>query len=181
MVGAFNQLEYQSQVDGLTGIHNRRFFDTNLKREFMRSRRNKSPLSIIICDLDFFKAYNDIFGHVAGDKCLQLTAETMTGLLKRPGDIVARIGGEEFGIILPDTSREGAITIAELTRAKIEDAKIPHTGNKVSKFVTISIGVCTYNGEEMNMEDLYKLADKALYSAKQAGRNTINYFSESKI
>lgn len=173
LVTSFSRLEYQSQVDGLTGIHNRRFFDDYFKREHLRSRRNRSPLSIIIADIDFFKVYNDEYGHVAGDDCLRKIAKTTDMVLRRPGDIVARLGGEEFGIILPDTPLDGAIAIAELVRAKIELLKIPHRGNTISNHVTISLGVCTYSGGEQKVDDLLSHADKALYRAKQSGRNMI--------
>jgi diguanylate cyclase (GGDEF)-like protein len=124
-------------------------------------------------DIDFFKAYNDSYGHQAGDSCLKEVAQALKDVVKRPGDLVARYGGEEFVIILPETSFEGCRTIAELLRAKIEALKILHKSNKVSKYVTMSFGCGTYRGEEISEEELLEKVDKAMYLAKQAGRNIV--------
>jgi diguanylate cyclase (GGDEF)-like protein len=170
---AFDQLEVQSSLDGLTQINNRRYFDTYFNREFLRSRRTRVPLSIIICDVDFFKPYNDLYGHQAGDEVLKKIAAALDDTLKRPGDIVARYGGEEFAIVLPDTSHDGAYVIAEMLRATIEMLEIPYQQNQTSKRITISLGLWTFNGGESSQEDVLEKADKALYQAKKKGRNMV--------
>ena len=173
LISAFDKLEQQTQIDGLTQINNRNFLDDNYHREFLRARRTNSSLSVIMGDIDFFKAYNDFYGHQAGDACLKEVAQALKEVVKRPGDLVARYGGEEFVIILPDTSLEGCRTIAELLRAKIEALKISHQTSNLSKYVTMSFGCSTYCGDEISKEALLEKADKALYRAKQAGRNIV--------
>jgi len=164
-------LEDQSFLDGLTLIYNRRFFDESLKKELMVSKRNKFPLSLLICDIDNFKFYNDTYGHPAGDECLKKVAQTLANTLKRPGDLAARFGGEEFGIILPFTDQAGANVVAESLRSKIEALQIPHKASLVNKFVTISIGVATVIGEDIDMITFIDRADQALYKAKLNGKN----------
>lgn len=168
-------LENLSTLDGLTRISNRRYFDEYLKREFLYSKRNKIPLSIAICDIDNFKAYNDSYGHPAGDECLKEVATTINSMLKRPGDLVARYGGEEFGIILPHTKAEGTLEIGNLLCAKIESLQVPHKTSPVSQYVTISIGVTTYLGDDINLNDLLNIADQALYKAKSSGKNQVEH------
>ena len=168
---AFERLEEQSNIDGLTQIYNRRYFDIYLQREYSRARRLELPLSILMCDVDFFKSYNDRNGHQSGDDALKSIAATLQKTLKRPGDLVARYGGEEFAIILPDTPTEGALVVADMLRAAVEALKIPHRSSKVSKVITISLGYWTYNNEEMRVEDILEKVDKALYKAKESGRN----------
>jgi diguanylate cyclase (GGDEF)-like protein len=164
-------LENLSRTDGLTQIHNRRFFDETLAREFQYSRRNKIPMAVAICDIDNFKAFNDHYGHQAGDECLKSVAQSLTSVLKRPGDLVARYGGEEFGIVLPYTSLEGALALCNMLRAQVEALQIPHNASMVSGHVTVSIGVAAYPGDGICEEALLKNADLALYKAKAAGRN----------
>lgn len=166
-------LENHSHIDGLTQVHNRRYFDEALTKEFSRCKRNKTTLSFALCDIDDFKAYNDTYGHVAGDECLKKVAQALKVVLKRPGDVLARYGGEEFGVILPYTPADGALTMGNLLRAKIESLHIPHKGSKVSEFVTVSIGVATYCGDETNRNDLLRMADEALYQAKAGGKNFV--------
>lgn len=173
LLDTYHLLEVQSQKDGLTGIHNRRFFDDFFQREFLRSKRDNIPLSVIITDIDYFKDFNDVYGHLTGDDCLIEIAETISSVIKRPGDITARIGGEEFGVLLPNTALDGALTVAELMRSRIEDLSIPHQGNPVNPFVTISLGVCCYSGGEIKLDEFYDRADQALYRAKQSGRNRV--------
>ena len=168
-------LENLSNLDGLTRISNRRYFDEYLKREFLYSKRNKIPLSIAICDIDNFKAYNDSYGHPAGDECLKEVATTLSNMLKRPGDLVARYGGEEFGIIMPHTQAEGALEIGNLLCAKIESLRVPHKSSHVSQYVTTSIGVTTYLGDDINLNELLNFADQALYKAKSSGRNQVEH------
>jgi len=174
----FDQLEKQSSLDGLTQINNRRYFNTYFNREFLRSRRIQVPLSIILCDVDYFKPYNDHYGHQAGDEVLKKIASALVDTLKRPGDIAARYGGEEFAIVLPDTTHEGAYVIAEMLRAAIESLKIPYQHNQTSKHITISLGFWTFNGGEQTQEDVLEKADKALYLAKKKGRNMACSFND---
>ena len=166
-------LEKLSNLDGLTQISNRRYFDEYISREFLNSKRNNIPLSIVICDIDNFKSFNDSYGHICGDECLKKVALAMTTIIKRPGDLVARFGGEEFGIILPNTNAEGAMVIGNLLREKIELLEIPHKANQISDFVTISVGVTTYLGENISLSQLLDIADNAMYQAKAAGRNNV--------
>ncbi len=169
---AFSDLERLSQIDSLTQLHNRGYFDLYLHREFLRSRRQQSSLSVILCDVDYFKSYNDIYGHQTGDSCLRQIAAALTATVKRPGDLIARYGGEEFVMVLPDTPAAGAIAIAEMVRAKIETLNISHKGSHVSNHVTISLGVAAFC-EDLKEETLLERADQALYQAKHAGRNMV--------
>ena len=169
---AFADLERQSQIDSLTQIHNRGSFDVYLHREFLRSRRQHSPLSVILCDVDYFKSYNDLYGHQAGDSCLRQLAAVLKETVKRPGDLAARYGGEEFVIVLPDTTAGGAHALADLVRANVEALRINHKGSQVSDHVTLSLGVATTCGELKEVA-LLEQADQALYQAKQAGRNMV--------
>ncbi len=169
-------LKKQSNVDGLTEIANRRFFDITLHREWLRSRRLNSPLSLIMCDIDHFKLYNDNYGHQAGDICLKKVAQTLKGAAKRPDDLVARYGGEEFVIILPETPAEGAKVIAEQAREAVESLMIEHSSNKIADHVTISLGIATRNPTHVSAEnDLIEDADKALYTSKESGRNIFTH------
>ncbi len=163
-----------SSLDGLTGIANRRRFDEFLEMEWRRGLRESAPLSLIMLDIDFFKAYNDAYGHQAGDDCLKAVANTLSNTVNRPGDLVARYGGEEFAVILPRTHPEGAVTVAELLRAKVEALKIPHSRSRVSDVVTISLGVSTVVPRSgYSTAALIAAADQALYQAKQEGRNRV--------
>jgi diguanylate cyclase (GGDEF)-like protein len=173
LVGDFGKLEQQTEIDGLTQINNRSYFDATIHREYLRARRINSPLSILICDIDDFKAYNDAYGHLAGDACLKFVAQSLHSVLRRPGDLVARYGGEEFGIIMPETTQEGAHTVAELLRAQIESLHIPHRANRAGKYVTISLGGATFTGGDCSLEKILGGADKALYQAKARGRNMV--------
>lgn len=163
-----------SFADGLTGVANRRRFDEVLKQEWGRARRNNSPLSLILLDIDYFKKYNDSLGHQAGDSCLKQVAAVLKENLKRPSDLAARYGGEEFAIVLPNTELQGATHVAEIIRSKIEDLRIYHPGSEIDKRVTVSLGVsCLYPDASNSPEILLAKADKALYQAKQAGRNIV--------
>lgn len=167
-------LENLSSRDGLTGIANRRRFDEFLNQEWLRAKRNKTQLSLIMMDVDYFKQYNDNYGHLAGDDCLKQIASTLESQLKRPTDLVARYGGEEFVSILPDTDSEGALHIAKLFLESVSELKIPHSHSNVADYVTISIGVATVIPSALfSKEELIKVADSSLYEAKKAGRNQI--------
>lgn len=168
-----------SSIDGLTGVANRRRFDEILGVEFKRAKRYDKPLSIIMIDIDYFKEYNDMYGHQDGDECLKNIATALRETVKRPGDLVARYGGEEFVVVLPQTDESGAWIIANQTKLKIEDLKIPHEKSSISKYVTISLGLATITEDIDSVSKLIKEADIALYEAKKLGRNCV--FSYSQI
>lgn len=174
LVKANQELEQLATVDSLTGIANRRLFDEYLGIEWLQMFREQSPISLILCDVDFFKLYNDTYGHLVGDFCLQQVATTINTCVKRPTDLVARYGGEEFAVILPNTDAKGALQVAESIRQKVQALKITHTTSSVSEFVTLSLGVTSViPNTEINPDLLIAITDKALYSAKQQGRNRI--------
>ncbi|MBC8288282.1 MAG: diguanylate cyclase [Nitrospinae bacterium] len=166
-------LQKLSTEDSLTLIHNRRFFDDFLHNEWKRATRDKYPISLVMIDIDFFKPYNDIYGHQSGDDCLKKVAKAIKDVLHRPADIVARYGGEEFVIVLPETEKPGALKISEEIRNRIEMLKIKHSGNKASSYVTASLGIETIipDGESKDTKLLIQRADQALYQAKSQGKN----------
>lgn len=167
------ELEHLSLYDQLTGLANRRYFDNTLDRQFALASRHKSPLSLIICDVDFFKIYNDSYGHQKGDECLSKVGKVLAEQAKRPTDLACRYGGEEFTVILPTTNLQGAKFIAENMRQAVFDCGIPHLGSKVADRVSLSLGVATYNGQYPKAMELTKAADSALYKAKERGRNRV--------
>lgn len=170
------KLEQLSTMDSLTGVHNRRSFDSIIINEWSRQLRNKKPLSLLMIDIDFFKNLNDSVGHLAGDECIKNVAGLIAGNLKRTSDIVARYGGEEFSVILPGTDGIGALYIAECIKNSIEGAHLEHPDSPVSKYVTVSIGVASaVPTPESDVKDLIAKADEQLYSAKQQGRNRVAY------
>lgn len=170
----YKQLLQQVSIDSLTQVHNRRYFDRQLNLEWRRLARTSSCLSLIMCDLDYFKLYNDTYGHQQGDQCLQQVAQAISDTLKRPADVVARYGGEEFIIILPQTHRSGAIKVAEKISMAIKQLKIPHLNSKVDSIITMSMGVaCMIPDSQENPLSLLKAADLALYQAKKQGRNCV--------
>ncbi len=159
-------------VDGLTGVRNRRGFDELLASEWGRSVREGSALSVILLDVDFFKRYNDHYGHQAGDACLRTVAGFLRQAVKRPGDLVARYGGEEFACLLPGTSLDGALDFARQLGAGIEALALEHAQSTVSRVVTVSLGVCARRGDQPgSAEALLRAADAQLYAAKATGRN----------
>jgi diguanylate cyclase (GGDEF)-like protein len=162
-----------SATDGLTGIGNRRAFDTTLQTEWGRAAREATDLSLLAIDVDHFKAFNDRYGHPAGDECLRLIAEVTKRTLRRPPDFAARVGGEEFMAILPGTNETGAREVAERLRLAVMHEAVPHEGNEHG-FVTISIGATSIAPQPGdNMQALIDLADQSLYRAKQSGRNQV--------
>lgn len=166
------QLLLLSITDGLTGLLNKRQFNANFSHEWKRAHRNKSPLSLLFIDIDFFKAYNDTYGHTKGDECLVQVAQALAETVKRDVDRTARVGGEEFAIILPDTELEGAQFVAEHVRNNIESLAIPHDGSPVSAHVTVSVGAASIvPTQKEDTLSLMKAADAALYRAKGDGRN----------
>lgn len=165
--------------DGLTGLPNRRRMDEYLADEFKRAARSCAPLSFVMADIDYFKQYNDAYGHQEGDFCLQRIANEIKATLCRPADLVARYGGEEFAIILPDTSMDGAVALAEDIRMNIESLNILHKTSKVAVHVTLSLGVSgTLPNSNASENSLLAQADTALYHAKMNGRNRVVVYRE---
>lgn len=166
-------LEQLAIFDKLTGIHNRGHLDWVLNREWANAQRNQAPLSLIMIDIDYFKAYNDTYGHLGGDECLRQVAQTLQSLLKRKNDFVGRYGGEEFLVILPGVDHHDAMQLAETFRGDIQALGIPHAQSKNAQVVTISLGISTlthFNGND-HADLLIHCADQALYQAKGSGRN----------
>lgn len=169
-----NTAHQNSITDSLTGLANRRFFDEMLATEFYRLKRSGSHLSLIMLDVDYFKNYNDSKGHMAGDDCLRQIGNVLRSIIGRTTDIIARFGGEEFVIILPDTEGEGAVRLAEQIRKAVIDLAILHPKSEISEYVTVSIGVVTVSANSVSSpEQIVILADEALYKAKNGGRNQI--------
>lgn len=164
-------------IDGLTQVANRRCLDEYIDQECRRSHREQIPISFVLCDIDFFKNYNDNYGHQEGDLCLQEVAQAISNATNRPADLVARYGGEEFAIVLPNTDSEGAMNVALRATELVESLNLPHQYSNVSSYVTISCGVATLlpskTFQEINLLDLLKSADRALYFAKDEGRNCV--------
>lgn len=174
LISLQRELEALSFKDGLTGVSNRRRFDTTLDTEWASARRSAQPLSLIMLDVDFFKQYNDRYGHTQGDECLKNVAQTLALAVTRPRDIVARFGGEEFALILPETDADAASKVAERCLRLVENQRIPHEASAVSKFVTVSMGVGTIKAAAgMEARHFVEAVDKLLYRAKQNGRNRI--------
>ncbi|HEV3010520.1 MAG TPA: diguanylate cyclase [Burkholderiales bacterium] len=172
LTAANQRLEALSHQDGLTGIANRRAFDFLLERQFAEAARRRNSFSVVLCDVDHFKAYNDHYGHVAGDECLRKVAAAFARSCKRTIDVAARYGGEEFALLLPDTPSAGALHVAEVARAEVAALDISHAHSPTSHRVTFSAGIATYEPERDKVSsDLTTRADEALYRAKDLGRD----------
>jgi len=172
LAAANRELENLSRQDGLTGIANRRYFDSYLVTEVKRASRERQPLSLILADVDHFKAYNDFYGHQAGDDCLRQVASALRSVGRRPADLAARYGGEEFAIVLPATAMEGAVDVAKSLIRAIEGMSIPHARSGVSPSISLSQGIASLIPvQDTKPENVIELADQALYQAKQQGRN----------
>ncbi|QGG48547.1 diguanylate cyclase domain-containing protein [Heliorestis convoluta] len=171
---AIEKLKTLSSLDGLTELPNRRRFDEYLHTEWKRAYRNNIPISLIMLDIDHFKAYNDSYGHLGGDECLKEISRILNKKVRRPGDLVCRYGGEEFAIVLPETNLHGAEVLAENIRKSIEQRKIFHNSSPIHNVVTVSVGVATKIPQLItSWNDLILSADQALYKAKNQGRNRV--------
>lgn len=167
------ELQRLSTVDGLTGLANRRRFDEVLDQECRRARREGMPLALIMTDVDFFKKYNDRYGHQGGDECLRRVAAVLAHGARRPADLAARYGGEEFALVLPHTNEEGAVAVAEGLRSGVAALNILHASSSAASYVTLSLGVAVAEPDSPALEPqrLIERADAALYEAKRGGRN----------
>ncbi|HSF71551.1 MAG TPA: diguanylate cyclase, partial [Methylotenera sp.] len=171
---ANKELQRLANSDGLTQLANRRRFDEYLEHEWRRLGREKKLLSLILCDVDFFKGYNDTYGHQAGDDCLRLVAQTIQSNVHRSADLVARYGGEEFAVILPNTDIQGAIDVAERIRLGIKNLQVLNAGSQISDYITVSCGVASVIPKLENFPaSLIEMADVALYAAKAKGRDQV--------
>jgi diguanylate cyclase (GGDEF)-like protein/PAS domain S-box-containing protein len=171
---ANRKLELLASEDALTKLSNRRIFDDYLEKEWRRQARTRKSLSLIMCDVDFFKKYNDTYGHQAGDSCLRVVAQTIQKKVRRAGDLAARYGGDEFAIIMPETDIDGAWHVADAICRELSDIQIPHGGSTAAPFVTISCGIASMiPSSETSPQTLIENADQALYKAKGQGRNRV--------
>jgi diguanylate cyclase (GGDEF)-like protein len=167
-------LQLLSHSDGLTGVANRRFFGAQLAREFLRLQRLAQPLSLVMIDVDHFKAYNDHYGHLVGDECLGQLAQAIQGALHRPGDLLARYGGEEFVCLLPHTALDGAVLVAQGIVDALRALALPHAASPLGSTLTVSMGVaCMSPSPSNSAQQLLADADRRLYLAKNAGRDRI--------
>jgi diguanylate cyclase (GGDEF)-like protein len=169
---ANRELTQLSTEDPLTGLGNRRLFDTRLESEIRRSVRNQTSMSLLLIDVDYFKLYNDHYGHPAGDAALREVADAMRGVCRRPTDLALRYGGEEFALILSDTPRSGAVLIAKLFLRLLANKQVPHAASKVAAHLTASVGIAIFDPtSELSPAEMILKADEALYQAKERGRN----------
>lgn len=174
LVRANAQLQSLSRLDPLTGLANRRYFDELKDTEFNRALRSGRPLTVLMCDVDFFKRYNDTHGHGGGDRCLQEVAQMMSALFTRSGEVIARLGGEEFAVLLPGNDASQARGAAERLRQALAARRIPHGASPISPYLTVSIGIAELDPAAMTVFDqLLHRADEALYRAKNGGRNQV--------
>ena len=169
-------LARDAKTDGLTQIANRREFDARLGMEWQRALREKHYIALILCDVDHFKAFNDTYGHPAGDACLRHVAKAISSVIRRPADLAARYGGEEFAVILPGTDPKGAIHVAQMIGRAVAQGQIPHSSSSTAPFVTISLGVCAVQPTaDVTTVQLIESCDHGLYLAKHQGRNRAMY------
>jgi diguanylate cyclase (GGDEF)-like protein len=172
LLRANEALEAIAHSDGLTGLANRRRLDSSLDNELRRSARSKLSLAVVLVDIDYFKAYNDTYGHVAGDVVLRSVAHAIAGVVNRPADLVARYGGEEIALLLPETNLTGALLVAEAARAAVEALSIEHSGSALGQ-LTLSAGVGVWTPSVTTEQTVLERADAGLYLAKSAGRNCV--------
>lgn len=164
-------LRHAADFDALTGMANRRHFNTTLDTEWRRARRSGASVALLLVDIDHFKHYNDHHGHPAGDRCLQAASLAMAGAVKRPADLLARYGGEEFVLLLPETDMAGALAVGQRLIELVDRAALHHGHSPVAAHVTVSVGVSAALANTCEPADLLNAADKALYAAKAAGRH----------
>lgn len=170
------QFEEMAITDPLTHLYNRRYFNDIIEREINRAKREKFILCFIVLDIDFFKKYNDTYGHIAGDTTLVSVAKALQDSLKRGGDYAFRLGGEEFGVVFSSENEEKALEFGEKIRKNIEDLNIAHTSSEVTNHVTASLGLAVIDFSQnltADKDEIYRIADSALYSAKENGRNQV--------
>jgi diguanylate cyclase (GGDEF)-like protein len=171
---ATQELERLANLDGLTQIANRRTFEAHLQQEWARAMRDKNSLTLILCDVDHFRAYNETYGHQAGDDCLRQLALVLDRTAKRPGDLAARYGGEEFAIVLPNTNRSGGVVVAQSIQESVSHLPLPQPQPDHATPISVSLGVATVvPSQELSSAMLIELSDRALYLAKERGRNQI--------
>ena len=177
------EFEKLAVTDGLTKLYNRRFFNETLEREHKRAKRDKSCLSFLMLDVDYFKQYNDSYGHSLGDEVLINIAESMQKSLNRAGDFAFRLGGEEFGVLFNGCTIANSLKMAETIRKNIENLNIAHSNSKVSDKVTVSVGVLSVDFSEESVDEhgFYTMADDALYQAKEQGRNRVVLYENEEI
>jgi diguanylate cyclase (GGDEF)-like protein len=169
-----SRLRRELIIDTLTGLTNRRGFDEFFDEEWRRALRSNYPISLMMIDIDFFKQYYDTYGHIKGDESLVQVGNILKGIARRPGDVIARFGGEEFVVVLPMTNAQSAVQIAEKTCRLVESLRIPHKVSEASDYLTISIGVVTVlPRQHIQQVEVIKTADEALYRAKNEGRNRV--------
>lgn len=179
---ANKKLENVSYTDSLTGLYNRRYFNLVYDRELKRAKRNKSHITFMMLDIDYFKQYNDTYGHIEGDFALKSVAKVLRDTLKRPGDFLFRLGGEEFGILLTETPEENSKTIAQNICDAVKGREIKHEGSKVGEFISVSIGVaCCVADDALDDEILISRADEMLYKAKESGRDRYEITTDLSI
>lgn len=174
------QLTKLTRVDHLTGLYNRNYMEQKLKSVHSIWQRGVQSYSLIMVDIDFFKHYNDYYGHIKGDSCLKLISNVLQGQITRDTDYVFRYGGEEFLIILGFTNSQGANIVAKRIQKAIKDAKIPHLNSEIDKNITISMGIATINDTYNSFSELLERTDKALYKAKESGRNQIVHYKRQE-
>ncbi|MDB2562941.1 GGDEF domain-containing protein, partial [Sulfurimonas sp.] len=166
------KLENVSYTDSLTSMHNRRYFNLVYERELKRAKRTHSHITFMMLDIDYFKQYNDTYGHIEGDNALKIVANVLTKTLRRPSDFVFRLGGEEFGVLLTQTDESNSAKLAREIVDAIKEEKLEHSGSAVNEFLTISIGVvCCIADDALNEDLLISRADEMLYEAKETGRD----------
>lgn len=175
--------EELSITDALTGLYNRRHFNDIFKREMSRAIREKGKLSFLILDIDYFKKYNDSYGHDAGDKALIAVAKAIEISINRGSDFAFRLGGEEFGVLFCNTDIDGSLLLAERIRKNVEELKIEHTNSLVSKYISVSIGLLVVDFVQENVDEhgFYTMADDALYQAKESGRNKVVMYENDEV
>ncbi len=173
LLSSNGQLELLAMKDALTGLANRRCFDESLAKEARRAQREGTSLALLMLDIDYFKRFNDAYGHVAGDACLQTVGRILEECVRRPSDLVARYGGEEIAVIMPNTSTEGAVVVAHSILQRLQFENIAHDASPFGR-VTVSIGIVTATGAQLEpLQGVIEVADAALYTAKAQGRNQL--------